>query len=287
MERIAHIRQVRWIDYPAAKHVMDRIDDVHIQPSSKRMDNLLLTAKSGAGKTSLIDRVRRRGYPGLDALRSVTHRSLVVVLMPPKPTEKELLWSIGRALDTPTVELTHLEGPRLRVGVFEQLRNLGVRMLVIDEINSVLVGTPREQRSFLQFLRYLSNEVGTALVCVGTPEAQQALRTDDQLQSRFSSIELPLWEAASGDFQSFVSRFVQSMPLRQPSPVVSASVCNILADRSGGITDSICKALRRTAVNAVRSGKEMIDLAGLQDESVWETITLDKAPYRSKPNTRL
>ena len=39
------------------------------------------------------------------------------------------------------------------------LRELGTRMLMIDEINSVLVGSPRQQRRFLQLLRFLSNEL--------------------------------------------------------------------------------------------------------------------------------
>lgn len=285
-ERIERIGQPRWVEYPAASKVSNRIDDLLTQPRSDRMENLLVTARSGAGKTSLINRAERIVYVGPDAARSTTHRPLVKVLMPPNPTEKELLWSIGKALHVPTVELSHLEGSRMRDAVFEMLHNLGARMLVIDEINSVLVGTPREQRRYLQFLRYLSNELGVALVCVGTPEAQHALHADEQLRSRFSHMELPPWQATGGDLQDFIIRFVQSMPLRRASPVRSIQICSLVVDRSGGITAPICKAFRRAAVNAVRSGKEMIDLAGLQDESVWEGFTVLEPPYRSRPMAR-
>lgn len=279
-ERIAQIMKPRWIEYPAAKKVLDKIQDLFLQPQSKRMENLLLTARSGAGKTSLIDRMNRIVYGELDTAYN-TQRPLVTVLMPPRPTEKELLWSIGRALGTPIVQLSHLEGPHMRNEMLDQLRSLGVRILVIDEINSVLVGTAREQRTFLQFLRYLSNEIGASLVCVGTPEARQALSRDEQLRSRFSSVELPPWEPAGGDLQVFVNHLVKLLPLRQPSRVVSPALCHLLADRSGGITASICKAIRRAAVSAVQSGKEMIDPAGLQDDSVWDGIADVHPPFRS------
>ena len=58
------------------------------------------------------------------------------------------------------------------------LRELGVRVLVIDEINSVLAGTPRQQRLFLQVLRFLSNELGVALVGAGISEARHVLLSD-------------------------------------------------------------------------------------------------------------
>jgi hypothetical protein len=41
-----------------------------------------------------------------------------------------------------------------------------VRMLVIDEIHSMLAGTFREQRIFLNSLRFLANDLRIPLVCL-------------------------------------------------------------------------------------------------------------------------
>ncbi|KEO55264.1 hypothetical protein TP2_15845 [Thioclava pacifica DSM 10166] len=45
------------------------------------------------------------------------------------------------------------------------LRDLGLRMIMIDEVHNLLAGTHREQRRFLNVLRYLSNELEASLVC--------------------------------------------------------------------------------------------------------------------------
>jgi hypothetical protein len=200
-------------------------------------------------------------------------------MMPPNPDEKEFFLSMAAGMHMAVVELSHLEGHRLREKIIKELRSRNTRGVVIDEFNSVLVGTARQQRRFLQLLRYLSNEIEASLICVGTPEARQSLITDEQLQSRFSSVDLPPWEAADENLQIFIANYVQHFPLRNPSPVVSKKICSLLAYRSDGITDSICKALTRAAVNAVLSGSEMIDYASLKDERVWEGMITIDPPY--------
>ena len=144
------------------------------------------------------------------------------------------------------------------------LRELGTRMLMIDEINSILVGSARQQRQFLQLLRFLSNELQVAIVCAGVPEARFALLSDPQLRSRVAEIVLEPWTSGP-EFQAFVNILVQGLPLRRPSPVDSARLRRLLVERSGGITLSICRALERAGAAAIRNGQERIDLAALED----------------------
>jgi len=54
-------------------------------------------------------------------------------------------------------------------------------MIMIDEGHNLLAGTHREQRRFLNVLRYLSNELEVSLVCIGVSEAVDAIRGDIQL----------------------------------------------------------------------------------------------------------
>jgi hypothetical protein len=143
--------------------------------------------------------------------------------------------------------------------------------------NSVLVGTPRQQRLFLQLLRFLSNELAIALVCAGVPEARHALLSDAQLRSRFTDVELPPWQADE-ELQRFVNLLVASMPLRRPSPIDSPKVRRLLAERTGGVTLNVSKAIERAAIAAIRAGRECIDLAALEDENIWRGIAVQKAP---------
>ena len=78
-------------------------------------------------------------------------------------------------------------------------------MLVIDGSHAMLSGTFREQRIFLNCLRFLANDLHLPLVCVGTNEAKQALMTDQQLADRFEARELPAWRDDTGFHQLLAS----------------------------------------------------------------------------------
>jgi len=89
-------------------------------------------------------------------------------------------------------------------------------MLIIDEIHAMLSGTFREQRVFLNCLRFLANDLHLPLVCVGTHEAKQALMTDQQLADRFEARELPLWRDDTA-FHQLLATFGSTLPLRKAS----------------------------------------------------------------------
>jgi hypothetical protein len=63
---------------------------------------------------------------------------------------------------------------------------------VIDELHNVLSGSRDRQRRLLNALRWIGNELQIPLVGVGTAEALQAIRSDDQLVNRFEPFPLPL-----------------------------------------------------------------------------------------------
>ena len=168
-----------------------------------------------------------------------------------------------------------LQSPAVRL-----LRQLGTRVIVIDELNSVLAGTPRQQRVFLQLLRFLSNELRLAFVGVGVPEARHALLSDNQLRSRFTDVELPPWSLGE-DLRDFVTRLTWSLPLREPSPVDSHKLRRLLVERTGGITLGICKAFERTAIAAIRDGRELVDLASFEDPEVWRGVAMPNRAARA------
>jgi hypothetical protein len=155
---------------------------------------------------------------------------------------------------------------------------------MFDEINSLLVGTPAQQRVFLHHLRFISNDLGIALVCVGTPEARYALNSDAQLRRRFSDIELPVWKNGD-DLKDFVNTYVQSIPLQHPSPVDSEALRQLLVAESKGITHYICKAFDRAAISAIKTGREMVDLDSLQEEDIWDTprMIFGSPPWQGSP----
>ena len=127
---------------------------------------------------------------------------VVAVQMVSGPDEsrfyRRILAAIG-APEPPRATLSILESLALRL-----LAELRPGMLVIDEIHSLQAGTIREQARFLNMLRFLGNELRVPLVCVGTAQARNALRTDDQLVRRFEAFALPPW-AEGDDFTGLMS----------------------------------------------------------------------------------
>lgn len=268
-ERIMRVRSERWIDHPMAQGVLGELQEIADQPPRGRMLNALLTAESGMGKTMTLRKLVRANARPFSGKAGVEPQPVLYVLMPELPTEHEFFGQVFAALGAPAV--TAQTAPRRRETAFRLLRECGTRTRVIDEINSLLAGSPRQQRVFLQLLRFLSNELGVALICAGTPEARQAMLTDRQLRSRFLDIELPLWRDDDG-LRLFLARLVQSLPLRRPSPVDSPSLRRLIASRSAGLTWTICKAFERAAVSAITSGEERLDRSSLENQAVWRGL---------------
>ena len=178
---------------------------------------------------------------------------VVLILMAEDPSEEAFFVQVLKAVGAPLDLSRRRHRLGLRETSFRILREVGTRMLMVDEINSILVGSARQQRYFLQLLRFLSNELQVGIVCAGVPEARFALLSDPQLRSRVADIALEPWTAGPG-LQAFVTMLVQGLPLRQPSPVDSAKLRHLLVARSGGITLSICRALERAGAAAIRNG---------------------------------
>ena len=278
--RVAHIRAERWVQHAVADRVLGYLQEALTQPRRERMENILLIGESGMGKTMLIRKFERQTQPGFDDVTGVQQRPVVVMLMPHQPTETQFFDQLLGAMSAPSAgHLTHrfpLREPAIRL-----LRELGTRVVVIDELNSVLAGTPRQQRIFLQLLRFLSNELRLAFVAVGVPEARHALFSDSQLRSRFTDVELPAWSTGE-ELRDFITRLTWSLPLREPSPVDSPKLRRLLVDRTGGITLGICKAFERAAIAAIRDGTERIGLDSFQNPEIWRGVATPTRSVRQR-----
>jgi hypothetical protein len=271
-ERIEHIRAERWIPNARADQILDDLKEALTQPPRDRMENILLIGESGMGKTMLVQKFQRQETPPFDMAKGMQELPVVIVRMPHVPTEKEFFDQVLTAVSAPISNDFGRSYPA-RGNAMNLLRDLHVRMVIIDELNSALAGSPRQQRLFLQLLRFLSNELKLALCATGIHEARHVLFSDPQLRSRFTDIEFDLWEP-EGELRDFLTRLTWSFPLRQPSPIDSPQLRKLIVDKTEGITIGICKAFERAAISAIRSGKEYIDLSSFEDSRIWRGIAM-------------
>ncbi|WP_246670477.1 TniB family NTP-binding protein [Agrobacterium tumefaciens] len=231
-ERIAWIRADRWFETADARAALARLEDLLSYPPRDRMPCLLLYGDTGMGKTKIIRKFLRNHQPVFDRGTGVTSMPVVAMQMPAEPVERDVYGELLNALSAPgpSGDATY----RLKTTCRTLMRRMGVRMLIIDEIHAMLTGTYRQQRVFLNVIRFLANDLKVPLICAGTDLARQALLTDPQLAERFEAIHLKRWSNTQ-QLAQLLASLGSILPLREPSQLGTAAVrCKVL-DMTDGV----------------------------------------------------
>ncbi|PRY84596.1 TniB protein [Donghicola tyrosinivorans] len=152
-------------------------------------------------------------YPAqYNAELGATKTPILPVQAPPAPDEsrfyQHILATIG-ALMWGRHAVSELE-----VRALSHLRDMDLRMLMIDEVHNLLAGSYREQRRFLIMLRFLANDLCVSLVVFGVNEALDAVRGDDHLARRLDEHYLPLWED-DVEFSRLIQTLIAAMALER------------------------------------------------------------------------
>jgi len=140
-----------------------------------------------------------------------------------------------------------------------KFQTIGVRLLIIDELNSLVSGSMTKQRQFLTVLKHMSNELQIPMVGAGTEDAMRALQTDPQLSNRFTPMNLSRW-GMTVEFRKLLASCEQMLPLRYPSNLSEKGIAHEIWSRSEGTIGETVTLLREAAKQAMRTGQEKIDL---------------------------
>lgn len=253
-ERLQRIRADRWIGYPKAVAAVERLEVLLDWPRKQRMPNLLLIGPTNNGKSMIVERFRR-AHPSVTGPAG-EDIPVLCMQMPSEPSALRFYTALLAAIGAPLRPQRRLpEAERLALSL---LREVGVRILVIDEIHNVLAGRGEKRQEFINLLRFLGNELRVPLVGVGTREAYLAVRSDDQLENRFEPFILPLWEVGD-EAQALLASFAASFPLRRPSLIDTEDMTRYLLARSEGTIGELARLLTAAAVVAVQTGEERIN----------------------------
>jgi len=273
-QRIARISGARWIGYTRAQEILTKLSDLLTYPRQPRMPNLLLYGATGNGKTMIINRFIMRhpahDNPGGDAVVV----PVLAVQAPPLPSESRLYDAILEAVCAPYKAREHVSTKQFQV--LRILRGVQTRMLIIDEVHHVLVGSTTQQRVVMNAVKYLSNELQIPLVGIGTLEAVRAIQADPQLASRFYRAEVPLWRMGR-EYRKLLASFERMLPLKHSSHLAREPLATKLLAMTEGTIGELATLLKSAAIYAVRTGAERIDaavLAGLE----WEPPSARHTP---------
>lgn len=256
-EKIGYVRKQKWISYPQAKKILTKLEDLKIYPTVDRMPNLLIVGETNNGKTALINRFYKKNAP---YIREGEYNSVVVPVLliqaPPEPDERSFYNNILEILNAPIINSERSDNKRRRI--INLLKQLEVKLLIIDEIHHVLAGTPTKQRVFLNVLKYLSNELKISIVCAGIRDAYNVIQSDAQLANRFETFAIEKWKSNDNFYQLLVN-YEALLPLKNPSFLAENSIASKIIAMSDGLIGEINTILMRSAELAIKSGVDKID----------------------------
>lgn len=255
-ERIDHIKKPVFIPYSRATQLLAEMEALIHHPQTNRMPNLLLVARSNNGKTELLLEFKRR-HPAEERVEEdAVYAPVVYVECPPGPNDSMFL---DMALKVVGLDPRASASPKEKIDqLATQLIKLKTKVLLLDELNSILAGSVTKQRLLLTTIKYISNRTQISIVAAGTADALQAVATDAQLESRFPSRLMPRWNEANADFRQLLASFEYVLPLRKESQLARLHVAKQVFGLTEGILGEVAKLIRDCAIVAIQSGAEAI-----------------------------
>ena len=276
-ERIAWIRADRWIGFDQAGLALARLENLLTYPARDRMPCLLIYGDTGMGKTKIVRKFERAHPPKFCQVTGVDRRPVVVAQVPSEPLERDLYRELLSSMGAPAMAGGTLA--REKDVCRALLRTVGAKMIILDEVNGMLAGTYRQQRIFLNAIRFLANDLRIPLVCAGTDLARQALLTDAQLAERFEAFHLKPWKNDTA-FAGLLKSLGHILPLREPSDLTGPATRARVHALTSGVTARILRLIETAAEAAVHSGRERLDARSFGDDLVLPLVSMTQSNRR-------
>lgn len=199
-----------WVDYPVGSMILRKLAHMLCAPPNHRPPGLLIYGDSHVGKTSIAKRFRKLAVSLPNPKAEVSHMPVMLVEGP----YADLGYLLGLILD-------RLGAPEPKGGTvsrkLEQVRHLaratGLRLLIIDELHTILASPVDKRSMFLNTIKHLSNELELPIVLIGTIEAVRAIQTDQQMGNRFEPVLVPRWKLDS-EYATFLSDLAGALGVR-------------------------------------------------------------------------
>lgn len=223
--RLAFIKLRHWFDYPRATQILERLDELVTHPDVSRMPCLMVVGSSNNGKTS-IAKVFVAKYPSVtDAEKAIVKMPVLFIASLTDPSPFSLFTEIISLMGLPYSSTKDVL--KLKIRVYALLKELGVRVLVVDELNTILPLTNAKRAAFLAELRSLSVKAGISVVCFTTTAGARTASHDEAFTNRFPIMDLPVWEL-SDIWREMVRDHEGYLPFPQPSNLSSSSFSQTL-----------------------------------------------------------
>ncbi len=256
-DRMKTILAYKWLPYTRAVETTNVMEDLLHYPKSDRMPNLLLIGDTNNGKTAILKRFASQHAPFAREDTGTLSWPVLYVQAPPEPDEKRFYNNILDRVFAPYKINDRVD--KKQGQVISTLQNLGVKLIIIDEIQHILAGNQNKQRQFLNVIKYLSNELMIPFVGAGVRTALNAIQNEEQLSNRFEPKVLPKWQMGE-EYLRLLLSFEQTTPLKKASNLIEDSIAYKILSLSEGTIGEISKVIKKAAVLAIKTKAEKITL---------------------------
>lgn len=274
--RIDYVNHDKWIGYPRAQQILERMEDFITYPQVERMPNLLIVGDSNNGKTQILKRFADRYPLTVDEQDYAIHQPVVFVSAPAKPDENAFLIRILEEMVVPYAKNDSLEVKRQKV--IRDMQSRSCRMLMIDEIQHIIAGSYNAQKGFLNSIKDLANALKIPIVGAGIEDSFHAIQVDPQMANRFQVEVLERWAFNSKEsrkaFAQLIATIEARLPLPEPSMLYRKPFIEQLYYLSEGLIGELVLIIKQLAVYAIRHDLPCID------DSVFGALNLVPASKR-------
>lgn len=264
--RIAALQGERWIKTRLHEHAIALIENLMHAPPRHGPHCLMIVGDASMGKTAIARTLLKRYPPVRDAKAEHDVVRILYVTVPEGPDLMALLARMLRRLGHP-LPPSRRRLFELREQVAALCEKLGVRIIIIDEIQHLLAGGPQQQEKFRNLIKDLSNDLKVPIVAMGVESARRALFGDLQLRRRFRLLRLSTW-SYDEDFLNLLVTLERVIALAKPSHLTQSVIARRILEKTDGLTGLIIELVTEAAIHAIRDGSERITLE-----------TLDKCAY--------
>lgn len=263
--RIRQLHERTWIGYGRAVEIRNTLEHLISYPKTHRMPNLAIIGETNNGKTMLLGNFLRRHGPNPDPTIDRVTLPVLMIQTPPDPDEVRLYGALLERLQASGATREPADSKLRRLQRI--LTDLQTKMLMLDEFQHALAGSPVRQRKFLNALKYLGNELQIPIVVAGTPDGLNALQSDQQIANRFEPMFLPKWKMGE-DFLRLLVSVEKVLGLKYPSGLAATGLATRILDESEGTIGEIIRLLRLLAEQAIRTGTERITEEALKETNL-------------------
>jgi DNA replication protein DnaC len=249
--RIDHALREIVVRHPAVNSALSYANWLLFEPKRTRPKGLHVIGPIGSGKSTLGALIENTLAP----TSTSNAKGIVSISMTGLTTMRAVFGRILESLNGPV--LASQRTPDRELATLRVLRNIGCRMLILDEVQDVLKRSPAEQRRALDAIKFLMNEMKLPIVALGSEDSERAFGEDRHLSARFKTFRLPVWKQ-DDVFADFLHSLEMRLPLRRPSALTTKAAMSFLIKESKGSLDGIMTSIRDATVHAILSGEERI-----------------------------